>query len=237
MNALLISDLHESDHALTGIDEILKDNRCIGLVVFAGDLTNFGENEEYAINFLNILDKFSLPLVWVPGNNDFGDSYKVLQHHTKSVEGRIVEFENRKFTGVGGSPESWAGQYRGEKAISAKEIAGTILLSHVPPPGIVNLYKIDNADSKFQTLNPKKIQNPNNRIKQRQVSDLDIRNSDLHRKIVDFPVIHICGHIHHTWGISYIGTTKVVKLGVGNLGYYAIMNLQTLHVNFERMWR
>lgn len=48
-----------------------------------------------------------------------------------------------RLTGVGGSPASWAGQYAGETMIDRKSIAGSIFISHVPPPGIMVMNKYD----------------------------------------------------------------------------------------------
>lgn len=212
MKALLFSDIHDSNRGLWLITDFLKKNREISGLVFAGDLVNMGEPISFAEKFIAEISKFNLPLLWVPGNNDFGESYKVLQNHTPSLEGRIVEFGGRRFTGVGGSPASWESQYQGEASVKKEDIAGTIFMSHYPPAGVK--YFTQNPNSKIQI--PNKFQNPN-------------------VKISDAPIAHICGHIHHTWGVGRIGETKVIKLASLELGYLAIMELDTLEVEFMRL--
>ena len=158
----------------------------------------------------------------------------------KSLEGKIVEFGGHKYTGVGGSPASWAGQYEGERSVDKKAIAGTIFVSHVPPPGLSNFQKFDQANLKSEILNPKQIPNQKTQISKSGLSNFEFRTSDSPRNMLslaDAPIVHICGHIHHTWGIGYLGSTKVIKLAGGYLGYCAIMDLQTFHVKFERMWK
>lgn len=205
MKVLLFSDLHDSSRGLKALIDFLNKNKEIGGIVFAGDVTNMGEPLSFAEKFIFEISKFGLPLLWVPGNNDFGESYKVLQNHTKSLEGRIIKFGGREFTGVGGSPDSWSGQYEGERSVNKKEIASSIFVSHVPPPGIITLSKFDDP-----LLKPEK-------------------------RFADAPLVHICGHVHWKWGVGYLGQTKVVKLASSETGHCAIMDLENLNVEFMRL--
>jgi len=54
------------------------------------------------------------------------------------------------------------------------------------------------------------------------------------KKLSDSPLVHICGHIHHQWGCAYLGQTKVIKLGAAETGFYAILDLENLEVEFGR---
>ena len=159
MNLLLFSDLHDSSRGLNAILDYLNKNQNISGLVFAGDLTNMGEPVEFAQKFINEISKFNLPLLWVPGNNDFGQSYKVLQNHTLSLEGRIVKIGGRGFTGIGGSPASWSGQYEGENSLSKEEIAGTILVSHYPPAGVRYAARNNSQDTITKQISNLKSQN------------------------------------------------------------------------------
>jgi len=221
MFALLFSDSHASIGALNLLRKILTEKKKeIALLIFSGDLVNMGEPVEYAEQFIELIKLFKIPLFWVPGNNDFGESYKVLQNHTLSLEGKIVEFAGHRFTGVGGSPASWSGQYQGENSVNRKDIAGTIFVSHMPPHGLSKL----NATS-TENFHRKDTEN---------VIASGAKQSDnlTIKQLSNCPLAHICGHVHHTWGIGYIGQTKVIKLASFEFGFYAIMNLENLEVSF-----
>lgn len=116
----------------------------------------------------------------------------------------MAQDDSLRLTGVGGSPASWAGQYAGEKMIDRKAIAGSIFVSHAPPPGILVMNKYD-----FDSPVPPK-------------------------KFADAPVIHICGHLHSRWGCGYLGITKVVNPGPLADGRYAIIDTENLRVEFRR---
>lgn len=214
MKALLISDIHGSYRFLSQIYEKFSKEPDVRAILFAGDLVDMGEPVSFVDEFLWTVQQLDYELIWVPGNNDFGRAYHRLNARCKSVEGVVHEFAGRKFTGVGGSPASWSGQYQGERSVDKKAIAGTIFISHVPPPGINSFKKTDEA-----------------------ISEQPLPLSNHRITLSDAPLVHLCGHIHHTWGAGNLGTTKVVKLAAAYLGYCAIMDLDTLEVKFERLWK
>lgn len=251
MKVLLFSDLHDSSRGLNALIDFLNKEKEIGGIVFAGDVTNMGEPLSFAEKFVNEISKFRLPLLWVPGNNDFGESYEVLQNHTKSLEGRIIKLDGRAFTGIGGSPASWESEYDGERSLKKEDIAGKIFVSHYPPNGVQYT-----ENHKYQIANHK--QAPNSKVENTNASDVilstfdklsvnsakDLNNSTIqplgkvrgkqfnNLQLKDVPLVHICGHIHHIQGIGYIGETKVIKLASAALGNVAIMNLDNLEVKF-----
>jgi Icc-related predicted phosphoesterase len=188
---------------LSNIEVYLTNNK-YDLIISAGDFVNMGEPVWFADKFINVIANLGMPFLWVPGNNDFGRSYYKLNAKHKSLEGNVVKLLGRTFTGVGGSPASWAGQYAGESMIDKKKIGGSIFVSHVPPPGILTLQQKD-----LPSPPPK-------------------------RRFSDSPLVHICGHLHYRWGTAYLGQTKVVQLASLETGHYAIMNLETLAVEFRR---
>lgn len=209
MKAFLLSDLHGHHRHLYNLGEYFAKNDEISCLICAGDILNMGQPLGYMIQFIKMLDKFGKPFFWVPGNNDFGPGYYKLKAKYPSLEGKIMEFDDQKFTGVGGSPESWAGQYQGESINDKIEIGGSIFVSHVPPPGIVTLNPYDKGDQ-------------------------GKTNADRPKRYRDAPVAHICGHIHRRQGIGYVGQTKIIKLGDAASGNYGIMDLKTLFVEFGR---
>ncbi len=204
MKAFLFSDLHANYRELDNIGKYLNNNKEIGLIIFAGDLINMGEPVGFVQKFIEVVKNTKLNFLWVPGNNDFGRGYYKLDNVFKTLEGKVVNFGGRNFTGVGGSPASWSGQYAGESMIDRKSIAGSIFISHVPPPGVHNYQRND-------------CQSPTS-----------------NKKFSDSPIIHICGHVHSQWGCTYLGETKIIKLAPADRGFYAILNLESLAVEFGR---
>ena len=226
MKAFLFSDLHDNYSQLKKLENFLVGNDEIHCLIFAGDAVNMGEPVGFMVQFIKLLDKIDKPFFWVPGNNDFGPAYYKLKARYPSLEGRAESLGGHSLTGVGGSPASWAGQYQGEKMIDKKLIAGTIFVSHVPPPGILNWQKFD-------------VTSPTAICHSRESGNLDPRvkpeDDRPKRRFSDAPACHICGHIHHQWGVAYLGQTKVIKLAAAERGYYAILDLENLKVEFERL--
>lgn len=264
MNAFLFSDLHAAGSQFIKIRDFFRKHRDISCLIFAGDFVNGGEPTSFAREFVSLLEDLNLPFFWVPGNNDFGPSYEILKSFTPSLEGRVVEFGGRKFTGVGGSPASWAGQYAGERGVGAREIAGTIFISHYPPPRVFNyvipehstdgLSPILNKNSKIlpigqagEARNPKQGEYCDSQTRNGLehlsfnhlgfVSKFGFRNSNLptKKRLAYSPLIHICGHIHTQEGIAHLGSTKIIKLAAAQTGHYAILDLQNLEVDFRRL--
>ena len=239
MKAFLFSDLHCSIKQVVKLKEFLdtKEGKNIGALIFAGDVVNMGEPVWVAEDLVRFLDKVTLPFFWVPGNNDFGRAYHKINAKYKSLEGRVAELKvnqslARFFAGVGGSPASWAGQYQGENIIDKKSIAGTIFVSHVPPPGVFNYLHKDLPTPLLKNL---KSEAPNSKQPESQNDQGISKNIDLPRKkLADAPLVHICGHIHHQWGCAYLGQTKIIKLASFETGNYAILDLEDLSVDFKR---
>jgi len=202
--AILFADLHASTKQLENLYEIIIHDSNVKLILCAGDIVNMGEPVWFMEKFIKMIDDCKLPFVWAPGNNDFGRSFYKLNAKYNSVEGRIMEECGQRFTGVGGSPASWSGQYAGASMIDRKKIGGTIFISHFPPPGVLNLTK----------------------------GDLNSPTST--RKFSDSPLVHICGHLHYRVGTAYLGQTKVIQLASLETGHYAIMDLNDLSVEFMR---
>lgn len=243
MNAFVCSDLHVSYKNLNQIENFLVGNKEIGVIIFAGDALNMGEPIGFVEILIKTISRIGLPFMWVPGNNDFGRGYHKLNAKIKSLEGRIVQFGGYRFTGVGGSPASWSGQYAGSKMIEKEKIAGTIFVSHVPPPGILVMQKSDpdplsqEKNSVYSPISQSVIStHPEPAVGRIEGGEKSCHNGNnvSGRKFSDSPRVHICGHQHSRWGCGYLGSTKVINPGPAELGHYAIMNLDSLAVEFCR---
>lgn len=232
--AILFSDLHASTKQLANLYDIIIQHNEIGLIVCAGDVVNMGEPVWFMDKLVKTISDLDLPFVWVPGNNDFGRSYHKLNAKYKSIEGRIVEESGLAFTGVGGSPASWSGQYAGESMVDRKKIGGTIFISHYPPPGILTLQQKDLPTPLLESRKYK-VESIKRDTKSEDL-DLDVRNlAFANRRFSDSPLIHICGHLHYRWGTAYLGQTKVVQLASLETGHYAIMDLNDLSIEFKEI--
>ncbi len=248
MKAFIFSDLHCSIKHLVKMHELVSsaEGKDIKALLFAGDVVNMGEPVWVAEDFVRTLRKIDLPFLWVPGNNDFGRAYHKLNANYKSLEGKEINLLGRKFTGVGGSPASWAGQYEGESMIDKKAIAGSIFISHVPPPGAHNWQHKDIPLPYPVILGQAESHDPGIQDSKNQLVDSRLRGNDTRkdwvgneslapkRRFADAPLIHICGHIHHQWGTAYLGQTKIIKLSSLETGHYAILDLEDLSVEFRR---
>ena len=85
MKALLFTDLHGSEKTLKKIfDFISNPANQIKMMLFAGDFVNMGEPLEYQKKFIQLHTLNSVPLFWVPGNNDFGRGASKIQSNRKS---------------------------------------------------------------------------------------------------------------------------------------------------------
>lgn len=248
MKAFIFSDLHVNFKALDNLKRYFETKREIDLIIFAGDVVNMGEPVSFMEQFVKVVKNIGLPFLWVPGNNDFGRSYYKLKAAFPSLESQITTYKSIKLAGVGGSPASWAGQYAGEKLVDKKIIGGTIFVSHVPPPGLLNYQKFDPEISTPAVISNDPSRLDRSEMEARNPITAEIKGSSRRpdtsglpqddnrggRRLSDSPLVHICGHIHHQWGVAYLGTTKVIKLAAFELGYYGIMDTENLSVEFKR---
>lgn len=199
MKALIISDLHGSIHFLSWLEKSITK---YDLILCAGDLTNFGQPEGYVEALEKVVkDK---EFLWVSGNNDIGQSYQYRSKILKNIDGQVVKYQGFKFSGFGGMAANFEGQNFGPSLINKpQDVAGTILLSHIPPS------------------------------RKLHYSRRDILCQQTGAGLMDAPRAHLCGHLHGYPGVACIGGTKIVKMGAAKDGYQAEMDLDTLEVFFK----
>jgi Icc-related predicted phosphoesterase len=226
--SILFSDLHCNNKQLQNLYDFIIKNNDIDALIFAGDVVNMGEPVWFMEKFIKIIDELKRPFLWVPGNNDFGRAYHKLNARYKSLEGKVVKYCGQKFSGVGGSPTSWAGQYEGESMIDKKAIGGSIFISHYPPPGRHFLSKYDQPCHSERSE-----ESIRNALIDPSAASQDDNQRD-NRQFADAPLVHVCGHLHYRWGTAFMGQTKIIQLASLETGHYAILDLETLAVKFER---
>lgn len=204
MKALCISDLHAKTNFLPALDLLLSEEK-FDVIFFPGDIANAGREKEYTFRFLDIIHHHKIPTFWVPGNNDVGEVFAMLQENLQSVENKIIKFKSEKIVGMGGVPDLYGNNIFPPK-VDPREIEDSIFLSHIPPRKLETLKKFDYKPEKIEKL-----------------------------KLTAVPKIQISGHVHSNWGVGYIGRTKVLKLPAGVDMQAAVLDTKTLEVEFISM--
>ncbi|MGP8321175.1 MAG: metallophosphoesterase family protein [Methanosarcinaceae archaeon] len=210
---LAISDAHGD---FSKIGPILKLNQTsdIDLILMAGDITNFGPDEDAKI-FLNMFEK---PIMAIPGNCDLQTILKVLDNSKAvNLHNKSERIGNITFIGFGGSnptPFDTPFEFQEneiennlEKLVEKEEDRQVesviVLLTHAPPYGTVDGIPVGHVGStaigKF-----------------------------LHR--VD---LIICGHIHEARGIMKVGKTIVVNPGMVSKGNGAVITIEKNNGNMQ----
>lgn len=206
MKLLALSDLH-GDYSHIG--SILNRVGQIDAVLIAGDLTDFGPDE----NALKLLEMFKVPVLAVPGNCDNPSLLKVLDknENTINLHNSLHRMKGLTFIGLGGSnPTPFNTPFElTEKKIS--EYVGTllcgskgriILLSHAPPLNTMDKLPHGNVGS-----------------------------AALERYLGRFDLI-VCGHIHEARGMVRVNGTIVVNPGMASKGQGAIITINE-DINIE----
>lgn len=205
---LALTDIH---YNLSNLRKIIEKNREVDLILVAGDLTNFGGNRE-AKDVLSILESSSRPFFFVPGNVDIVKEFSS-EVNARNVHGKHVLFENIAILGLGGSTPT---PFNTPFELSEEQIAKIldeaykglkvsykylVLISHVPP---------------YNTL-------------------LDLTKTRVHvgsRSVRSFLESHnidllISGHVHEARNIDRFRNSLLINPGPVNLGYYAIIDLNS----------
>ncbi|AOO81343.1 metallophosphoesterase family protein [Bosea vaviloviae] len=191
MRILAFSDLHRNKDIA---QEILQASREADIVVGAGDFATKGVGLSETIDVLRTI---TVPTIFVAGNHD---SLAELQDACRGrdaihvLHGEGVTIAGIAFFGLGfetppGRNEPWnqsLGEVEAAKALT-KCPKGAILVTHSPPFGVADV----------QTTGAHE-------------GSRSIREAVETAK----PRLHLCGHIHHSWGMSgLIGLCPVHNLG------------------------
>jgi len=203
---LAISDAH-GDFSKIGPILKLKQTSNIDLILMAGDITNFGPDED-AETFLNMFEK---PIMAIPGNCDLRTILRVLDNSKASnLHNTSERIGNITFIGLGGSnptPFDTPFEFQEneiendlEKLVKKEEYRKVdsviVLLTHAPPYGTVDEIPVGHV------------------------------GSTAIGKYLDRVNLIVCGHIHEARGIMKVGKTVVVNPGMVSEGNGAIITIK-----------
>ncbi len=197
-----VTDVHGSVAALRTLADIL----CrADLVVFAGDITNFGGEAEAEQVMLPVIQRASRVLA-VPGNCDFPGVDVFLDRQGVNLHGRGMAIDGVGFVGLGGSLTT---PFQTPNECSEEDMAQhlnhglsqvplglpMVLVSHQPP------YRTA-CDRLFS----------GNHVGSRSVRGFIEENT---------PLVCFTGHIHESAGIDRIGPTYIINPGMLRSGRFA----------------
>ncbi len=206
MKIIAIVDIHGN---YAPIDELGPELSKADLAIIAGDLTNFGGEEE-AKDGIEAVRKYNSNVLAVTGNCDTKEVENYLTSEKINLHGISVEANGVSFIGAGGSlpcPSPTPTVYSEEEFARTlrKAVAGAektrpiILVSHQPPLNTIN-DRLKNGD---------------------HVGSESVREFIESRQ----PLVCFSGHIHEAPGIDEIGRTKIVNPGPLGTRSYAYLDV------------
>ena len=193
MKLLLFSDVHCNHSRCQGLVELAM-NEDVDFVIGAGDFANIRRGLEPTIE---VLSQISKPTIVVPGNSE---SDEELQNACQAwpaatvLHGSGATVNGVDFWGIGGGIPvtpfgAWSFDFTEQEAAAmlANCPAGSVLVSHSPPKGAVDVSSGG-----------------------RSLGSVAIREAILAKQ----PSLVVCGHIHESAGNhAMIGRTPVVNAG------------------------
>ena len=191
MKILAFSDLHRKTDAAKCI---VAHGQNADVLVGAGDFATRGEGTIDTISILRTLDK---PFILVGGNHDNSKELAALCSTWENgyyLHGQAITINGVTFFGMGrevpnGNDAAWnegMGEEEAAELLSACP-SNCVLVTHTPPFECADMQK----DSTHG-------------------GSLSIRQAIEHKT----PQLHLCGHIHFSWGATgMVGKTPVHNLG------------------------
>jgi Icc-related predicted phosphoesterase len=216
MKILAVTDFHGNGEAVKATAKRAIANKAENIIV-CGDFTHFGPVEQ-AEEFLEILTKTELPILFVPGNCDDPELAKSKVKGTSCIHGTYVVIDDIYFLGIGGgapgpfkTPFELTEEEKQnllEKAYqSASNPQHVVLVTHMPPHNS----RVDVARG-GQHIGSKSVRMF---IEERQ------------------PILALCGHVHESNGVDKIGRTIIVNPGPASKGFCAIVDLDQHSANVQ----
>ncbi len=191
MKILAFSDLHRETDAAKSM---LAHSHQADILVGAGDFATRGKGTQDTISILKSLNK---PIILVGGNHDNSDELAALCSDWENghfLHGQALTIDGVTFFGLGreipnGNDAAWnEGMSETESAHLLKNCPkNCVLVTHTPP---------------FECADIQKDGTPGGSV--------SIRHTIEQQK----PILHLCGHIHFSWGAKgIVGKTPVHNLG------------------------
>ena len=146
------------------------------------------------------------------GNNDTASAVEAFRRADVTIHRRGRELLGHRFVGFGGDGTAPHDTELAEGESLELRLAGAIFLTHVPPRTRL-------------PLGPDRPPGPLPR-------PAGTGEDPVVAAMADEPRAHICGHIHSTEGVAYLGRTKIVKLGAAMWNRCALLDLDTLRAQF-----
>jgi Icc-related predicted phosphoesterase len=192
MTIIAITDIHGRLNMSNAVADKIRN---VDLVLIAGDITHFG-NEEDANAVIRKIQQLNSAILAVPGNCDRQSVNNMLKTENINLHGEMRVIDKIAFFGLGGSNKSPLNtpQEYSESQIAAvltkfqkREAHFHIFVSH-PPPAKTKLDKI--------------------------FLGFHVGSKSVRTFIEQFvPDLVICGHIHEARGTDKIGKTTLINPG------------------------
>ncbi|BBB32760.1 conserved hypothetical protein [Thermotomaculum hydrothermale] len=209
MRLAVLSDIHGNLEKLAEGGKILRDADAI---IVCGDISRHGDLKEIK-EVISELKEINPAIFAIPGNMDGKDSINILEELGVNIHGKQIEVKGIKFAGCGGSTKTPFGTpfeldedfiYNCLKN-NLNEPEKTVVVCHNPP------YKTKTDRTIFgMHVGSKKLRNL---IEDKQ------------------PVAFLCGHIHESANIDFLGKTLILNPGPFRRGGIGIVEIDEENVS------
>jgi Icc-related predicted phosphoesterase len=193
MRILAITDIHGRQNYNTELKKLMSS---VDLILIAGDLTNFGHEQE-AKSLLQNVQLYNKNILAIPGNCDHPDVNDTLTKMDVNLHGITKTIDNVAFYGLGGSGKTPFNTPQECNEFEIISILGNfnkegnvryhVFVSHAPPAQT----KLDRTSLRSHV------------------------GSKAIREFIDRfqPDVVICGHIHEAQGVDELGSTIMINPG------------------------
>ncbi len=214
MILVALSDIHGD---IGRLEEAARDLSAADCVLLAGDLTNFGREDE-ASRIVDAVREYTDRILAVPGNCDYPEVGAYLTREGVNLDRRCVVLDGIAFIGIGGSlpcPGKTPNEHTEEELRGFLEEATSDQSPDTPTVLVAH-------------------QSPFNTVADRVRNGDHVGSRSVRTFIAEFqPLVCFTGHIHEGRGVDTIGETKVVNPGPLREGGYGFASVTGQTVTVE----